>query len=339
MARSTASFLRIRCVLFSGSADHTIRAWDVASGKEKRRYGDEQNDITCLALSPDEKTLTYSTYSSDGIMVHIWDLATNKNLVPPWMAHRSLQVCAIAYSPDSKKVAVGHDAIAIYETATGKRLNPSPESESPIHQVVYSPDGKVLAVGRWWPDPMIELWDTAKGRRVAILRPKSARFESMVFSPDGNYLTTSEGGSIQKKFSAQGFDHEQRKSRCRLVRPADRQLQLALRYQRVRGSCERARRAAVADGFSGRLLSASAGLSSASCGTIGHVEELGQVEEEGQDQGTFAARQSVRLQRTGVPRLNATGRVPCASAGSLGGWVCCLLLLARRMGLLPPRAT
>jgi WD40 repeat protein len=174
--------------LISGSADHTIRSWDVASGKERRRYGDGNAEVNCLALAPDGKTLTYGTYP-DGL-VHIWDMAANKDLVAPWKATEWC-VVSIAYSPDSKKVAVCRDAIAIHETATGKRLNPPPENDSRVLQVEYSADGKLLAVRR--QDETIELWGTANWRKVATIKATTGRFASMAFCPSREHLTTAEG--------------------------------------------------------------------------------------------------------------------------------------------------
>jgi WD40 repeat protein len=174
--------------LISGGADHTIRAWDVARGKEMRRYGDEKMHVTGLALAPDGKTLTYGTHPEG--LVHIWDLAANKDLVPPWKANPWC-VLSIVYSPDSRKVAVGRDTIAIHDTATGKRLNPASESESRIQQVEYAADGKLFAV--WRDDETIEVWDTAQWRKAATLRAKTGCFTSMSFSPTGKDLTTTEG--------------------------------------------------------------------------------------------------------------------------------------------------
>jgi WD40 repeat protein len=178
--------------LVSGSADNTIRVWDVVSGKELRRFGDEKAAVRCLALAPDGKTLTYGTYP-DG-KVHIWDIAANKDLVAPWKAH-AWCVVSITYSPDSKKVAVGRDTIAIHETATGKRLNPTTDSESRVRQVEYAADGKLLAV--WREDETIEIRDTATWRKTTTLLPKIGRFASMAFYPHSKYLTTAEGDSNQ----------------------------------------------------------------------------------------------------------------------------------------------
>lgn len=177
--------------LISGGSDRTIRVWDVVSGKELRRCGNEKMHVRCLAVAPDEKTLTYGT--TDGL-VHIWDIAGNKDLVPPWKAHQYC-VVSIAYSPDSKRVAVARDTIAIHETATGKRLNPPPENDSRVQQIEYSADGKLLAV--WRQDNTIEVWDVAKWRTMATLDAKMGRFRSMAFARGGKFLTTAEGDYIQ----------------------------------------------------------------------------------------------------------------------------------------------
>jgi WD40 repeat protein len=180
--------------LFSAGSDHTIRAWDVASGKERRRYGDEKMTVRCLALAPDGKTLTYGTYD-DGL-VHIWDIAADKELVAPWKAHRYC-VVSIAYSPDSKKIAIGRDTIAIHETATGKRLNPSTESESRVEQIEYSADGKLLAVWRQGEEA-VEVWETTKWRKMTTIKAGTGRVVSMAFSPGGKHLTIIQASFGQK---------------------------------------------------------------------------------------------------------------------------------------------
>ena len=131
--------------------------------------------------------MTYGT-DPDGL-VHILDLATNKELVAPWKAHMR-GVVSIAYSPDGKKVALGRDMIALHDTATGKRLNPTSESEIPVREVAYSGDGGTLAI--WRQDSSIELWNTGTWRKTATLQAKKGWFGSMAFSPRQQCLTTAE---------------------------------------------------------------------------------------------------------------------------------------------------
>src|SRR5262249_33712924 len=102
--------------------------------------------------------------------------------------------------PDSKKVAVASGVTAIYEVATGKRLSPQTEStESPVQQLNYVADGKLLAV--WRRDKTIEVWDTAQWHKTATLQPNTVRFTAMAFSPAENYLTTAEGNWNQSILS------------------------------------------------------------------------------------------------------------------------------------------
>jgi WD40 repeat protein len=174
--------------LVSAGDDHTIRAWDVAGGKEQHRYGDETIAARRLAFAADGKTLAYCTWP-DG-MVHIWDIAAKKDLVPPWKPSPP-NVDSVAFSPDASKVAVARDTIAVYETTTGKRRNPLREGEGRIQQVEFAPDGKLLAVCR--EDEPIEVWETAKWRKSAAIKAQAGRFTSMAFAPGGKGLATAEG--------------------------------------------------------------------------------------------------------------------------------------------------
>lgn len=176
--------------LLSGSDDHTLRAWDVASGKERRRYGDQKQSIYRLAVSPDRKTVAYVT----GRVVHFLHLATGNEVLAPWNTSPGDAQC-LGYSPDGTKLAAGGLRIAILDTLTGKRLNPDPESLTHVQQIEYAAGGKVLVV--WRVDSTIELWNTAKWRKQATLRPKLQLFTSMACSPDGKYLTTAERGHSQ----------------------------------------------------------------------------------------------------------------------------------------------
>jgi WD40 repeat protein len=189
------SFSADGATLISGGSDHTIRVWDVASGKERGRCGDEKMMVCCLSLAPDGKTLTYGTFD-DGL-VHVWDIAANTDLVAPWKAHQ-YGVVSIVYSPDSKKVAVARDTIAIHETATGKRLNPAPESHSRIQQIEYSADGKLVAVRRQ-DEETIEVWETTTWQKLTTIKAETGRVTSMVFSPGGKYLTIAQGNVNEER--------------------------------------------------------------------------------------------------------------------------------------------
>jgi WD40 repeat protein len=173
--------------LYSTSWDGSLRVWDVSSSKELRRWDHPNVGIRCMALAPDEKSLAYGT--DDG-MVHIRDLASNKDRVTPWKAARCF-VLSIAFSPDSKRVAVVSDSIAIHDALSGKRLNPPPEiekgpPEAVVRQVEYALDGKLLVVER--DDGTKEVWDTGKWHRSPTTEAKVGDLPPSGFSGGGKYL-------------------------------------------------------------------------------------------------------------------------------------------------------
>src|ERR1700692_276653 len=57
--------------LFTASADHLIRVWDPATGKEVRRLEGHKDAVRSLALAPDGKTL--ASGSADRT-VRVWEL-------------------------------------------------------------------------------------------------------------------------------------------------------------------------------------------------------------------------------------------------------------------------
>ena len=134
------------------------------------------------------KTLVYQT-DPDGL-VHRWDLAANKAMGLPWKADWQSPY-TIACSPDNNKIAAGglRGTIAIYDAASGKRLNPLRESDAAIEQVAYSANGKLLAVRRW--DNHIDVWNTTTWLNVATIKARHGLL-SMAFAPGGEKLTTGE---------------------------------------------------------------------------------------------------------------------------------------------------
>jgi WD40 repeat protein len=61
--------------LASGSADRTVRLWEVASGQERRTLQGHDGEVTSLAFSPDGATL--ASGSADNT-VRLWEVASGR---------------------------------------------------------------------------------------------------------------------------------------------------------------------------------------------------------------------------------------------------------------------
>jgi WD40 repeat protein len=62
--------------LASGSADHTIKLWEVATGKEQATLKGHTRVVTSVAFSPDGKTL--ASGSTDKT-IKLWDVTTGNH--------------------------------------------------------------------------------------------------------------------------------------------------------------------------------------------------------------------------------------------------------------------
>src|SRR5205823_10376636 len=85
----------------SGSSDHTVIVWDVASGNQITKLDfPGAFEIQTVRWSPDGKYLV----TGDGISVQIWDTSN-------WRSIQKITprggVSELAWSPDGKSLAVG----------------------------------------------------------------------------------------------------------------------------------------------------------------------------------------------------------------------------------------
>jgi WD40 repeat protein len=92
----------------------SLRLWDLASGRELRRFAVRSNDIRSVVISPDGKTLA----AADHDTVVLWELASGQER-GRFRGHRDW-IWSLAFSPDGRLLASGSlDYTALVWDVTG----------------------------------------------------------------------------------------------------------------------------------------------------------------------------------------------------------------------------
>jgi RNA polymerase sigma factor (sigma-70 family) len=170
-------------LLVSASWDRTVRLWEVATGKELRRFP-VPGGGSGAAVSPDGRLVVSGDMDSTLIF---WDATTGKELGRTGKLENT--IFFIRFSPDGRTVAAASgDALRVYDTATRKeryRLDPPRGGVQPIR---FSPDSKALAAG--CADGTIRLWDVTTGKESLRLPGHQGRPWTFTFTAGGKRLVS-----------------------------------------------------------------------------------------------------------------------------------------------------
>jgi WD40 repeat protein/tRNA A-37 threonylcarbamoyl transferase component Bud32 len=168
-----------------GQADHTIRIWDVLTGRELITIPEAHVDIIrSLSFSRDGKRLVSG---SDDKNVKVWDVETGA-------AVKTLRadghVRSISISPDGRRIFSAGEGmtIRVWDAETGERLRTLTGHTGEISSLALGPDGRQIASGSW--DGTIKVWDVESGTEAMTLRGDYGQLHHVAFSPDGRRIVS-----------------------------------------------------------------------------------------------------------------------------------------------------
>ena len=173
--------------IVSGSADKTMKLWDVAASTQFKKTSEQSSHMYTIVMSPNGALVA----SSDDIeknAIQLWDAATGHCLKT--LQGHSDSVFAVEFSPDSAYIvsASKDHTVLLWDTATGTQSKLMKAHTSTVHVAVFSFDGMQIASGS--ADTTVRLWETISGRLIKTFQGHSNHVVSVAFSPTGDKIAS-----------------------------------------------------------------------------------------------------------------------------------------------------
>jgi WD40 repeat protein len=177
----TAAFSPEGTRIVSGSKDKTARLWDLHSG-DGRLLSNHDSEVSHVAFSPDGRWVV--TCAGGDVAV-----TDTTGAAAPRRFSASFSAKQVVFAPDSKSLAIadGFGRLDIHALAGDRPAESWPKQGRGIERVVFSPDGRILAVALFEGGVLLE--DLHAGKPLGILHHVHA-VPSVAFDADGGRLAT-----------------------------------------------------------------------------------------------------------------------------------------------------
>lgn len=166
--------------------------WDVATGKEIKRFDGPRPYTRCIAVSRDGRYLA----GGGGVMerqqgdtsIRVWEIETGKEIAR-LEGHDKEGILCVAFSPDgSQVISGGYDkAICVWDIKTGKEVRRIDGHSAVVGSVAVSRDGRrILSCS----GKNVYLWDAVTGKKLHQFTGHTLSVSEVDFSPDGRYAVS-----------------------------------------------------------------------------------------------------------------------------------------------------
>ena len=185
----------------SANSDGTIRLWDTDSGNQQFTLTQHSGSQTALAFNTinqsnirdaTNRTLTSIGVSDYHFFVSVWDIDTGNRLSVDRVEKGDHIPFEVAISPDGSLFVTNENTVRLWDTQTKSILSTigGKEYAGFGNKVVFSPDGKLLAVTAR-KDNTIQIWDVLNRKTLSRLKGHTTAVYSLAFSPDNKTIITS----------------------------------------------------------------------------------------------------------------------------------------------------
>lgn len=162
----------------SGSADKTVKVWNLKTGQLIRTLTGHSSEISSVAVSPDGNFLAVGISDTPRSNVKVWNLSTGK-LIHTLLGHNK-PVNVVAISPDGRILASGSNKIKIWNLQHGDRVCTLWHSTA-VRATAIAADGTILVSGT--SDHKIKIWNPQTGEPLHTIMGHMGAVTSLVLYP------------------------------------------------------------------------------------------------------------------------------------------------------------
>ena len=201
----------------SGSDDGTLRLWDAHTGLQTRTLLRTVGDVGNIIFSGDGKIVVCSIRTGEfntqpykrGSIIAVFDVATGTQrhainaYTPPEPSifsydpefhptEHTYPINSIALSADGKRIASSSSdkTVRLWDAVTGQHIRVLTQEVGSGHELVFSPDGKMLACVKYQYSGLILFHDVNTGQRLQTIDAGDDHINDIAFSPDGKTVAT-----------------------------------------------------------------------------------------------------------------------------------------------------
>ncbi|XP_078414788.1 transducin beta-like protein 3 [Cetorhinus maximus] len=167
-----------------------VNVIDIRTGKVTKSIEQEdQEDITCFSVSPDDEILVTS---SRALLLKQWDWK-EKMCTRTWKAIHTSPVASMAFDSTSTLLATGgcDSTIKIWDVIKQYCTHNLKGSSGVVHLVEFHPDISRLQLFSSSMDYKVRLWNLNTSKCIMVLDAHYSAVTSLAFTSDGNTLVSS----------------------------------------------------------------------------------------------------------------------------------------------------
>lgn len=171
--------------LLSGSADSTVKIWNMDNGELIKTLTNHKNSVYGLAYN--SKGNKFATASYDGV-ARIWDDKTKEKIVT--FKEHMLGIDDILLTADGRVITCSQDrTIKIWDSKTGQIYQDNQVQKTvkiKTKSLSLNPNGREFLSSS--TDGYIKIWDVITGKEIKSKKLDTGTISSAVYSHDGSLI-------------------------------------------------------------------------------------------------------------------------------------------------------